>query len=169
MIDTPRIVVGVGDVTDGVAPLVWAVAEARRRGAEVHAVRAWRDRNQIGAMTGYWRQTLADAAQQVVVDAFTTGLGGVPRDVTVRIAVREGWVADVLLAYADREGDLLVVGTSRYGWLWPLGEKTVHRCVQHATCPVMVVPRSSLARSAPVRKLMRDLRREIQEFEDSSR
>jgi hypothetical protein len=33
----------------------------------------------------------------------------------------------------------------------------------------MVIPPSSLARSAPVRKLVRDLHREIEEFEASTR
>jgi nucleotide-binding universal stress UspA family protein len=168
MIEATRIVVGVGDVVDGVRPLTWAVAEARRRGAEVHAVRAWRDRSQMGAMTGYWRQELADAALQMVVDAFTLGVGGVPRDITVRMIVQEGLPADVLAEYADRETDVLVLGASRHSRLWPLGTDTVRRCVRRAQCLVTVVPPSALARTAPVRKLVRDLQREIEEFEASS-
>jgi nucleotide-binding universal stress UspA family protein len=164
-----RIVVGVGDVAKGVRPLMYAVAEARLRGAELHAVRAWRDRSQTGALPGSWRQELADAALQVVVEAFTLAVGGVPRDIPVRMIVKEGWPADALLEYADRDTDLLVVGASRHPRPWPLGANTAGRCARRAQCPVTVVPPSALTRTAPVRKLVRDLQREIEEFEASSR
>jgi len=169
MIDAPRIVVGVGDLARGVRPLTWAVAEARRRGAEVHAVRAWRDRSQLGAMDLGLRQEIADLAVQTLAEAFALGLGGMPRDITVRMIVREGAPADVLLDYADRDTDLLVLGASRHAGRWHWGSDTLRRCVGQARCPVMVIPPSSLARSAPVRKLVRDLHREIEEFEASTR
>ncbi len=165
--EVTRIVVGVGDIVDGVRPLVTAVTEARRRGAELHVVRAWQDRGQPSAMTGYWRHELADAAQQIVIDAFILGLGGVPRDLTVRMAVQEGFASDVLVGYANQESDVLVIGAGRHHRLWPLGGITTRRCVRRATCPVLVVPPGALARSMPVRKLVRDLHRELREFESS--
>jgi nucleotide-binding universal stress UspA family protein len=159
MTETCRIVVGVGGSDDGVRPLIWALGEARRRGAQLHAVRVWRDRNRLDPMSGYWRNHLAEAARQCLVDAFNAALGGVPRDVCVRMVVREGSVADALLHYADRESDLLVLGASRRGWPWPLGDGTVRRCVKRARCAVTVVPRVSVGRKA-----LRELHRELNDL-----
>jgi nucleotide-binding universal stress UspA family protein len=165
MTETARIVVGVGDIDDGMRPLIWAVGEARRRGVQLHAVRVWRHRTWLDPTTGLcWSNHLAEEARQYLIETINAALGGIPHDVAVRMVVREGLVADALLAYADREDDLLVLGASPRGWPWPWGDGTVRRCVQRARCAVTVVPKVTYDR-----KVLRQLRRELRELENLNR
>jgi len=158
-----RIVVGVGDVSDGARALAWALAEARRRGTPVLAVRAWRDSSPPGPLRAERFELFGRAAGEVLVEAFHIAAGGVPNDIECRLLVREGRTVDVLLGAANREDDLLVVGASRHRSWWPFGQ-TVSRCAHRAGCLVVVVPRSALARSAPARKLVRELHRELDQM-----
>lgn len=166
-IQPSRVIVGVGDLEDGVRPLAWALAEARRRGAQLHAVRAWRDPSYPGPMSGDWRQQLEQEAERTLVDALRLVTGGVAPDFSCRLAARQGLPTDVLLAYADRDDDLLVLGAGRRG-LWALfGQRTVQRCVRNAVCPVVVVPAVALAPTVPVRRLLRELRRDLKQLEQA--
>ena len=158
-----RIVVGVGDVSDGARPLAWALAEARRRRVPVVAVRAWRDSSPPGPLRDERFDLFERAAREVLAKAFDIASGGVPRDVECRLLTREGTTADVVLNAANRDDDLLVLGASRHGPWWPFGQ-TVSRCAHKAGCVVVVVPRSALARSAPARKLVRELHRELDQL-----
>jgi nucleotide-binding universal stress UspA family protein len=162
-----RVIVGVGDLEDGVRPLAWALAEARRRGAQLHAIRTWREPSQPAPLSADWRDTLEQAAEQTLVDALRLVTGGVAPDFSCRLIARQGFSSDVLLAYADRDDDLLVLGASRRG-LWGLfGQRTVAECVRKAGCPVIVVPPVALAPTLPVRKLMRELRRDLRQLEQA--
>src|SRR5207244_838067 len=126
--------------------------------AELHAVRVWRDHNQIGALSPYWRLEMLEAARRHLADAFNATLGGVPSDVSVRLVVCEGYTADALVAYADRNDDLLVLGTSRRRRLF-WGEMTMRRCVQRARCAVTVVPNIGSDR-----RLLKEFHKELQEL-----
>lgn len=159
-----RIVVGVGDVSNGARPLAWALAEARRRGAPVLAVRAWRDSSPPGPLRDERFQLFDRAASEILAEAFDIAAGGVPRDIDCSLLVREGRTSDVLLSAANRDDDLLVVGASRHGPWWPFGQ-TVSQCAHRAGCLVVVVPRSALVRAAPARKLVRELHRELDRME----
>lgn len=163
-----RIVVGIGDVSDGARPLAWALAEARRLGTPVLAVRAWCDSSPPGPLREERFELFKRAAGEALVEAFEVAAGGVPSDVDCRLLIREGRTADVLVAAANREDDLLVVGASRHGPWWPFGQ-TVSRCAHRAGCLVVVVPRSALARSAPARKLVRELHRELDQMGGATR
>lgn len=158
-----RIVIGVGDVWHGARPLAWGLAEARRRGTPVLAVRVWRDSSPPGPLRGERVQLFERAASETLVEAFEIAAGGVPIDIDCNLLIREGRTADVLLGAADRDDDLLVVGAARHGPWWPFGQ-TVSQCAHRAGCVVLVVPRSAFARSAPARKLVRGLHRELDQM-----
>jgi hypothetical protein len=89
-----------------------------------------------------WR----DAAWSRLQEAFDAALGGLPPGLHVEPVIMRGDAGRVLVAAADRESDLLVVGAGRRGVLWRLLHRRVSRyCLTHAACPVMVVPSSQLA------------------------
>jgi len=59
--------------------------------------------------------------------------------------VERGETGPVLVAVADRPGDLLVIGTGRRASLGRALRKSVGRyCLAHARCPVLAVPPSAL-------------------------
>jgi len=63
----------------------------------------------------------------------------------VHALVVRGAPGPVLVAIADRESDLLVVGTGRRGLLHrALRRSTSRHCLAHAVCPVLAVPPSPL-------------------------
>lgn len=160
---SPRVIVGVGDTSKGLHPLVWAIAEARRSGAELHAIRTWRDRSSTVLGTdGIYRPMLQAAAAAELYAAFDGAAGGLPADVPVALVIEEGFPADVLTAYANRDDDLLVLGRDYRRW-WQFGGGITQRCVRKAKCPITAVPPSVLAR--PMRKLLRELRKDISDLE----
>ena len=67
--------------------------------------------------------------QKSIREGFGLTVSEAPSDVSVRLVVCEGYTADALVAYADRNDDLLVLGTSRRRRLF-WGEMTMRRCVQ---------------------------------------
>ncbi len=168
MKETPRIIVGVGDIQDGARALTWALTEARRRGAQLHAIRAWHDIGRPGPMTADWGKQLEEAAGKTLTEAFDLATGGAVPSFSCRLLTREGATAEVLLRYADRDDDMIVLGASRHGPWWPFGQKTVRACVRKAGCPVVVVPQAALARAASMRKLVRELRRELRQMEKTN-
>jgi nucleotide-binding universal stress UspA family protein len=158
-----RVVVGVDGSLAGLQALRWAVDEARRRGAELCAVRAWQLRVAWqGAEVGQWRNEIRQEAAAGVRSAFEDALGAAPADVTVQAVAAEGGVAEALIEYACREDDLIVVGASSRRWGSRRG--VAGRCLRLALCPVVVVPAPVLARSSSLRALSRQLRRETVEY-----
>jgi nucleotide-binding universal stress UspA family protein len=162
-----RVIVGVGDLDDGVRPLAWALAEARRRGSQLHAVRAWREPSHLVSVSGDWRHLLEEGAERTLVDALRLVTGGVAPDFSCRLAARPGFPADVLLKYADQDDDLLVLGAGRRGLSGLFGQRTVQTCVRRAGCPVVVVPLVALAPTVPLRRLLRELRRELKQLDQA--
>ncbi len=134
-----RIVVGVDGSPSSKAALAWAVRQARLTGAVVEAVMAW----EFPANYGYVLPMPDDAdlggvAAEVVSEAIAeASTPGEP--VTIRPKVVAGHPAEVLLD-ASQGAELLVVGNrGRGGFTAALLGSVSQHCVQHATCPVVVI------------------------------
>jgi nucleotide-binding universal stress UspA family protein len=153
MASQPLVVVGVDGSPGSLAALAVALDEARRRGATLRIVTAWHIPNYVsgfappGLAIGEIHSDMAEAAHKTLAEA----LGELPTHlgVPVETCVVEGYPADALIA-ASRRAELLVVGRrgrNRFSEL-VLGS-TSRSCVEHAPCPVLVVPRPACeARSA---------------------
>ncbi len=131
------IVVGVDGSAGSALALGFAVGEARLREARVVAVYAWQT-------PGGWDGGLLP----VVLDPLASGekclrdaVAAVPaEDIDISRKVVQGHPVTVLLN-AAAGADLLVVGSRRRGgFVGSLLGSVSHRCVAHATCPVVVVP-----------------------------
>jgi len=141
-----RIVVGVDGSHYSSAALAWAMVQAHLVGARLQAVMALPPPTQFGLPTASpadvgeeTRGILATAVTEMVADV-TTRLG---IQVEVDELVIQGAPAKVLLDQA-KGASLLVVGTRGHGAFGGmlLGSVSQH-CVQHAPCPVVVVPETS--------------------------
>jgi nucleotide-binding universal stress UspA family protein len=142
-----RVIVGVDGSLGSFGALRYAVAEARRRGAQLCAVRVVREDHPWVGVVRISEDDL-EAFREQIESAFHEALGGVPEDVPIRSVVMTGEPGPALVKYACREEDLLVVGASCRGgmrriWRRPVGAY----CAGHARCPVLTVPLSELARS----------------------
>jgi nucleotide-binding universal stress UspA family protein len=141
-----RIVVGVDGSASSKAALAWAVGQARYTGAAVEAVTAW----EFGLTYGFpptaaFDIDYAGIAADVVADAIA-GVSSPGEPVKIRSVVAHGHPAQVLLD-ASEGAELLVVGSrGRGGFTGALLGSTSQHCVQHATCPVVVI-RDSGSRS----------------------
>ena len=112
MTPTPgRVIVGISDSVTGLRALRLGVAEARRRGAELHAVRAWLPQHNPGLTPISTAAGQADQAAALVCHVFDD-IGGEPTDLTVVTATPEGAPGPTLVSYADGDDDLLVMGAS---------------------------------------------------------
>ncbi|HEV2347619.1 MAG TPA: universal stress protein [Actinocrinis sp.] len=133
----PRVFVGIDRAIPGLAAVRYAVDEARRRGAPLHAVR-------VAA-----RLTLLETTQ--IDAAFAEALGGFPDDVVVHREVLVGPVAETLTNRARNSTDVLVVGTDGGRWR-AFGSGSISRaCVRKARCPVLVVPGPELTEPVATR------------------
>jgi nucleotide-binding universal stress UspA family protein len=158
-----RVVVGVGHSLGAYQALRYAVDEARHRELTLLAVRAyWTPPNaQILANN----DLLAQAAIHHVHMAFAEALGGFPADVPVQASARLGAVGRALVLAANRDRDLLVVGGCGPRRLAHLRRTTIARfCALEATCPVVIVPPTALARSAHLDRLARDAASDAQDY-----
>jgi nucleotide-binding universal stress UspA family protein len=132
------IVVGVDRSEPSKSAVLWAVHQAELTGAELRLVQAWRTPVGYGMPVDYFGADFEGRAserlRQTVDDLF-----GERPPVPTRCEVREGPAAAVLTA-AARDADALVVGSHGHGAFagMLLGSVSQH-CVQHATCPVVVV------------------------------
>lgn len=137
-----QIVVGVDGSESSLAALRWAAVQAACTDARLTVVHAW----QLPEM-GEWvganpfeleRDAFEEQAQAVVQR--TIDQAGDLGDVEVDPATAMGPPARVLLRAAE-DADLLVVGSrGRGGFMGLLLGSVSQHCVQHATCPVVVVP-----------------------------
>lgn len=139
------IVVGVDGSEHAAEALRWALDEARLRDTDVLAVYVWTMPAPAGRM-GFYAEPLQDPAlYQEGAERMLEGIlseavpdtGGVPLD---RRATQGSPAEELVRAAADAE--LLVVGSRGHGGFTSLLLGSVsHQCVQHASCPVVVVPR----------------------------
>lgn len=151
-----RVFVGVTGSVASLQALRSAVAHARRLHAVLHVVRVWYPPRVAGLAaivactpTPWLRQTC-----ESVAIAFEEALGGVPSDIDVRVRLVEGEAGVELCRVADRPDDLLVVGSGRGGALHRITHGAVAAyCVNHSSCPVLVVPPPPLARETRRRGL----------------
>jgi nucleotide-binding universal stress UspA family protein len=146
-----RVVVGVDGSAGSLAALRWALAQARRTVARVEAVCAWQDPSTFGLALGAAPAMMdagqvSAAAEKALAEAVAEAIGpAADGDVTVVTRVIEGHPAQVLTQAADG-AQLLVVGRRGHTALiemalagMALGSVSRY-CVQHAPCPVVVVP-----------------------------
>lgn len=129
----PRVVVGVDGSLTGLAALRAAVAEARRRGLPLYAVRS--------------RTTaIYPTDPETIKDAFAAALGDYPADLRIETAISTLPIREALCAAATDPRDLLIVGTSGKGpWhsLW--SGSVVRALLRRARCPVLAVPAPEMA------------------------
>ncbi|HEV2637075.1 MAG TPA: universal stress protein [Actinocrinis sp.] len=151
----PRVIVGVDGSVPGLAALRFAVAEARRRGLPLHAVRA-----QAHVGVGDYRE----------IDlAFAEAFGGLPEGVEVHRELMLCPAGTALTARASRPGDVLVVGTRGRGWWRSLLTGSVSRaCLRSARCPVLIVPGPELSRAARSRRRRRATWRVLEDHAQSA-
>ncbi|WP_439945937.1 universal stress protein [Streptomyces sp. BBFR109] len=133
-----RIVVGVGDRS--AAAVRFAAEEAARRGAVLHAVRAWRcpahETIDHPLITGEPERVHEERAAQTLEAA----LADLPPEAKTERSTVEGPARRVLLGAAE-EADLLVVGVRRRSGHFGLQlGRTAHTVLHHSPCPVAVVP-----------------------------
>ena len=157
-----RVIVGVDNCLAGLHALRRAVAEARNRGANLYAVRCWTTgAGTVAAGAALPETELLDLATLEVSDALSAALGGPPRDVPLWVVAPEGPIGLSLVQLADRDDDLLVVGScQRRSLRHPLSGAVAKYCIRHAACPVLVVPPPALARAT--RDVSEELRRLIE-------
>jgi nucleotide-binding universal stress UspA family protein len=138
-----RVVVGVDGSPGSLHALSWAAREARARDATLEVVAAWTyptpvllipvapDPPTVKSLRTEARGMIDRALEKVAEDV--AGLDIEPR-------VLEGNAPQVLLE-RGKEADVLVVGSRGFGGFRGLLLGSVsQQCVQHATCPVVVVP-----------------------------
>lgn len=135
-----RIVLGVGEKPTSSAAVRFALEEARRRGARVDAVRAWRCPAHETSDHPLLAGEPARLHEQRAADALEAALQDAPADVRLHRRTVEGHARNVL-ADASREADLLVVGARRRkrSFGLQLGRVT-HGVLHHSACPVVIVP-----------------------------
>ncbi|MFJ1733420.1 universal stress protein [Streptomyces sp. NPDC088254] len=138
-----RVVVGVGDSTEGSAALRFAFREAEARGCALHAVRAWRRPAHRHVDSPLIEDDSAVAheerASALLTDALRDAVRNNPEVDVLRQAF-EGPAHKVLLD-VSADADLVVVGAvRRYGHVGLQLGRVAHALLHHAECPVAVVP-----------------------------
>jgi nucleotide-binding universal stress UspA family protein len=140
-----RIVVGVDGSSGSKTALRWAMTQARLTDATVEAITTWQEQVLNGFAYGYApvafdEEDLATAMRKILDATIAEVSAGLDRPVTVLTRVTEGHPAQVLLD-AAAGAQLLVLGSRGHGTFAGilLGSVSQH-CVQHAPCPVVVVP-----------------------------
>ena len=146
-----KMVVGVDGSPGAHEALLWALAEARLRGAKLHIVHAWKV-PMIEALPEPWVIGLTPPGPSV--EEVHERLRGAAKDVldsSIRAAqaqpgveiereLHEGHTVTVLLT-AARDAELLVVGArGRGGFAGLLLGSVSHQCADHAPCPLAIVP-----------------------------
>jgi nucleotide-binding universal stress UspA family protein len=142
---TRRIVVGVDGSPGSKTALKWAMTQARLTGATVEAITTWQDPAQYGTAYGWTAaafegDSYATTMVKVLDDTIAEVTAGMPQPVTVLAQVINGHPAEAL-THAAAGAEMLVVGSRGHGTFAGivLGSVSQH-CVQHAPCPVVVVP-----------------------------
>ncbi|QFQ98100.1 universal stress protein [Streptomyces phaeolivaceus] len=135
-----RVVVGVGEQPAASAAVRFAAEEARRRGAELEAVRAWRCPAHETTDHPLLAGGPARLHEQQAAEALEKALQDVPDGVEVRRRTAEGHARTVLVD-ASRDADLLVLGARRRQRHFGLQlGRVAHGVLHHSACPVVIVP-----------------------------
>ncbi|WP_205326129.1 universal stress protein [Glycomyces sp. YM15] len=134
-----RIVVGVDGSASSVQALRWALRQAELAGAQVEAVLVLDTTTSLGmAMTIPPFEDLLAEGERSLAQAVARAAGE-QTDEVIR-TVEYGHPATVLIERGE-DADLLVLGNRGHGGFRGalLGSVGYH-CIQHASCPVVVVP-----------------------------
>jgi nucleotide-binding universal stress UspA family protein len=140
-VSVDRIVVGVDGSHASMQALRWAGFLARTTGSTIEAVTAWSPPlTWVGAG---WAVPPIDwypeAEAQKLLDSTVAEVLGEEAAASVRLTVREGGAAQVLLDLS-RSARLLIVGSRGHGGFAGLLLGSVSSaCAEHATVPVLVV------------------------------
>lgn len=139
-----RIVVGVDGSPGSQTALMWAMRQARLTDATLEVVMSWQDPLTYGSSLGYAPVALEGDTATIMAtaldDTIATVSTQVDQPVAVVARVLQGHPAQVLLD-AAKGAEMLVVGSRGHGTFAGilLGSVSQH-CVQHASCPVVVIP-----------------------------
>lgn len=140
-----RIVVGVDGSPGSLRALSWAAGEARVRNATLEVVAAWAYPTPVLLIPEVPNPPQVDILRREAHGLIDQELEKVAEEVSgldIERRVLEGNAPQVLLARGE-EADVLVVGSRGLGGFRGLVLGSVsQQCVQHATCPVVVVPSS---------------------------
>ena len=136
------IVVGVDGSPTSKQALRWALAEARCHDSTVRVVTAASFPYSAGEIAHQAALSAAEPLEQAahtLQDDAVQAVGDATNGVSIQRLVVQGPAAAALLD-AARDADLLVVGSrGRGGFVGLLLGSVSQQCVQHATCPVVVV------------------------------
>jgi nucleotide-binding universal stress UspA family protein len=151
---SPPIVVGVDGSSGSKAALRWALRAAGRACADVEAVSVWSPQPAFG-YAAEWAAAAVSADDDLAADTermLLDTLVEVAREygpsAPIRPRVVRGRPAEELLR-AGRRAQLLVLGAPAHGTVAGLLLGSVsHRCVQRATCPVLVIPAAAEPRAS---------------------
>ncbi|MGW2704764.1 universal stress protein [Streptomyces sp. NPDC001340] len=144
-----RVVVGVSGSLGSVTALRRAAALARRLGAELWPVLAWeppggdpaaRRSPAPGLLVEEWERLAKQRLASVLEEIFGEDGPGVP----MHAVIVRGTPGRALVATADRDDDVLVVGAGRRGLQRAFSGRVTRHCLAHADCPVLAVPPSPL-------------------------
>ncbi|MFF4576399.1 universal stress protein [Streptomyces sp. NPDC001410] len=144
-----RVVVGVSGSLGSVTALRRAAALARRLGAELWPVLAWeppggdpaaRRSPATGLLVEQWQRLAKQRLASVLEEIFGEDGPGVP----MHAVIVRGTPGRALVATADRDDDVLVVGAGRRGLQRAFSGRVSRHCLAHADCPVLAVPPSPL-------------------------
>jgi nucleotide-binding universal stress UspA family protein len=150
------VVVGLDGSPASQRALEWAVQEAEAKGAAILAISTYQTPTLVSAAPyPAWSpaldQGLADGAQKILASAISAATREHPK-VEIKTKVVEGLAASVLIEASKRASALVVGSRGHGGMVGSLLGSVSHRCVAHASCPVVVVgPEAHLetARSCP--------------------
>ncbi len=146
----PHVVVGVDGSPGSNSALRWAMTYASQVGGTVEAIGTWHMPAAVG-LDYEWVPSDADArsyavlAERVLADTVAEVTRSLDSTLVVEMRVARGQAAEVLLS-AARAAQMLVVGSRGHSPLAALVlGSTSRRCVQHAPCPVVVVPERAIS------------------------
>ncbi|WP_245722813.1 universal stress protein [Micromonospora matsumotoense] len=139
-----RIVVGVDGSAGSRTALRWAMSQGRLTGAKVEAVSAWQGPPVYGFAYGWSPSVFEDVDLAAITGKMLAeavedeAAGRPPAEILTRVV--HGHPSQALLDLAHG-AQMLVVGSRGHGAFagMLLGSVSQH-CVQHAPCPVVVVP-----------------------------
>lgn len=139
-----RIVVGVDGSENSIIALRWAVEEARLHDAELTVVIAWQYPYTGDIGMAHIPPINAPALEESARKAIEDHLAEVVPSAADRERIERVFVYDTpshALIEESKGADLLVVGTrGRGGFRGLLLGSVSQQCLNHATCPVAVIP-----------------------------
>jgi nucleotide-binding universal stress UspA family protein len=140
----PGIVVGVDRSAHALDALRWALEEAERRGCGLRVVHVWEPPLVYEDCAGEVALAVEDEARRCAEslpdEVLDAALEGRPRPAGVETVARRGKASTVLVELSA-DADLLVVGAlGRGAFRHLLTGSVAHQVVNHALCPVTVVP-----------------------------